>query len=532
MYKRGLYHDWVPKPLQLLLIIVTILPFMAVSCVYPSNIIDMSSGMGEISEAFSFANNALYVGMAGALPLLIRTKPYFRTKEVVAGGLVIMSLLCYVSSTTDNVWVIAFASLLMGFFKMFGTIEFILPIFFIITPTMDRKRFYPTFYPIAIIVGQYAGFYMGALAYRMFWEYTYLVAIIYCLTCALLALVFMHNSRSMKKVPFYQFHWTSLFLFFAMMMVLNYVLTFTKFHGWFQSEVIWWGLVAFFIMLALFVAIQRSIKRPFMEMEGFTKRNVIHSLIMIALMGLFVSCGSMQNTYMMGVLGYSSLLTNQINLAMFPGAIIGGVICFFWLRYNLDLKELVIIGFGSYVVAHIILYFTIAPEVQVGFFILPTILKGVGLCVLYISLAIYCSQRLTNNQMLSAMAILVMVRSFVGQALFGSILSWALYKLQLQNVTNLASHMDAVDFMGQLRGGSLMLYKSAQLQAIMLAVKQLLGYTIIAGFVILTYIALHRFGSTRYRRIVIIRKRLKGYKADRRKKNEEQAIEDVASVAM
>jgi hypothetical protein len=537
MYKQGLYHDWVPKLLQLLLIIVTFLPFMAVSCVYSSNIIDMSSGMGEISEAFSFASNAMFIGMAGAMPLLIRTKPYFRSKEIVVGGLLIMSLLCYVSSTTDNVYVIAFASLLMGFFKMFGTIEFILPIYFIITPKMDRKRFYPIFYPLAIIIGQYAGFYMGSLAYRVFWEHTNLVAIIYCLACALLALVFMHNSRGMKKMPFYQFHWTSLLLFFTMMMVLNYVLTFTKFHGWFQSEVIWWGTVAFFVILVLFVAFQLSIKRPFMELEGFSKRNVIHSLVMIALMGLFVSSGSMQNTYMMGVLGYSSLLTNQINLAMFPGAIIGAIICFFWLRRNLDLKELVMIGFGSYVVAHIILYFTIAPEVQVGFFILPTILKGIGLCVLYISLAIYCSQRLTNNQMLSAMAILVMVRSFVGQALFGSILAWALYKLQLQNLTNLASHMDAADFMGQLRGGGLMLYKSAQLQAIMLAVKQLLGYTIIAGFVILIYIALHRFGSTRYRRIVIMRKRVKGhsvegYRKSGRKPNEEQAIEDVAPVAM
>ncbi|WP_320054554.1 hypothetical protein [uncultured Acetobacteroides sp.] len=537
MYKRGLYHDWVPKPLQLLLIIVTTLPFLAVSCVFPTNIIDMSSGMGEISEAFSFASNAMYIGMTGAIPMLFRTKPYFRSKEIVVGGLLIMSLLCYVSSTTDNVYVIAFASLLMGFFRMFGTIEFILPIFFIITPTMDRRRFYPTFYPIAIIVGQYAGFYMSSLAYRMFWEHTYLVAIIYCLACALLALVFMHNSRGMKKKPFYQFHWTSLLLFFTMMMVLNYVLTFAKFHGWFQSELIWWGTVAFFVMLVLFIAIQRSIKRPFMEMDGFSKRNVIHSLVMIALLGLFVSSGSMQNTYMMGVLGYSSLLTNQLNLAMFPGAIIGGIICFFWLKHNLDLKELVMIGFGSYMVAHIILYFTIAPEVQVAFFILPTILKGIGLCVLYISLATYCSQQLTINQMLTAMATLVMIRSFLGQALFGSILTWAFYKLQLQNLTNLASHMDAVDFMGQLRGGGLMLYKSAQLQAIMLAVKQLMGYTIIAGFVILIYIALHRFGSTRYRRIVIMRKRLKGHSVEGylsrgRKPKEERAIEDAASVAM
>lgn len=73
MYKQGLYHDWVPKLVQLLLIVVTFIPFMAVSCLYSSNFLDMSSGLGELSEAFSFANNAMFVGMAGAMPLLIRT---------------------------------------------------------------------------------------------------------------------------------------------------------------------------------------------------------------------------------------------------------------------------------------------------------------------------------------------------------------------------------------------------------------------------------------------------------------------------
>lgn len=513
MYKQGLYHDWVPKLVQLLLIVVTFIPFMAVSCLYSSNFLDMSSGLGELSEAFSFANNAMFVGMAGAMPLLIRTKPFFRSKEVVVVGLLAMSLLCYVTSTTDNVWVIAFASLLLGFVKMFGMIEFILPIYFIITPQMDRKKFYPIFYPIAIIVGQYAGYYMGQQAYYIFWEYTNLVAIIYCLICAALSLVFMHNFRNMKKVPMHQFHWSSLILFFMAMMILNYVLSFAKYHGWYQSEVIWWGTVLFFILMVIFVIAQRSLKRPFMEIDGFAKRNVIHSLILIALMGLFMSSGGILNTYMMGVLGYSIQLTNKISLAMFPGAILGGILCFVWLKRDFRLKYLVMVGFAAFIAAQLVLYFTIAPVVRVEYFILPTVLKGLGLCVLYISLAIYCSQRLTNNQMLSAMAILVMVRSFVGQALFTAVFAWAFFKLQLQNAVNLASHMDAVDFFGQQRGGGMMLYRSVSLQSIMLSVKQLFGYTVIAGFATLFYVYIQRFDARPHLRLTFIRSLIRKVKA-------------------
>lgn len=115
--------------------------------------------------------------------------------------------------------------------------------------------------------------------------------------------------------------------------------------------------------------------------------------------------------------------------------------------------------------------------------------------------------------MLSAMAILVMVRSFVGQALFTAVFAWAFFKLQLQNAVNLASHMDAVDFFGQQRGGGMMLYRSVSLQSIMLSVKQLFGYTVIAGFATLFYVYIQRFDARPHLRLTFIRSLIRKVKA-------------------
>lgn len=508
MYKQGLYHDWVPKLLQLLLIIVTAIPFMAFSGVYSTNIVDMASGMNELSENYTMATYAMFIGMTAGMLLLFRTKQYFRSKEVVVVGLLAIAVLSYVCATTDSGAVIVFASLLLGFLKMFGMIEFILPIFYIISPKMDRNKCYPIFYPMALIIGQYAGYYMSAITYQMFWEYSYLFAIIYSLVCALCALIFMHSYHAMKPIPIYQFHGLSVILFFVAMMVLNYLLVFTKYHGWLRSEVTWGCGVAFVVLTGLFLYIQTTIKRPFLSLAGFSNRNVIASFIMILLMGLFVASGGMLNTYMMGVLGYTSFTVNQINTAMLLGAVVGGVVSFIWLKKQLPIKGLVFAGFGSYVLAHLILYFTIAPVVEIESFVLPTVLRGTGMCLLYISVAIYASEGLVPIRMLSVMSILVMIRSFIGPAFFGTILTWALYKLQLQNLSDLAAGMDSSSVEVALRGGA-RLYGATQLQAIMLAVKQLLGYTIVGGFVVLLYVSLHRFGTGRYRRFVQIRSKIK-----------------------
>lgn len=535
MYKQGLFHDWVPKPLQLILIIVCILPFLVVSGIYSNNINDMASGLGAMSEVFVLSNYAGFIGMATVMPLLMRTKQYFRSKEMAVGTLLIISLLSWVCMTTDNANLIVFSSFFIGGLKMLGMIEFILPVYFIIAPSMDRTKFYPVFYPFSIILAQFAGYCFSQMAYAFNWQHVYLFVIIYMLTCALLLTVFMHNSLASKKVPFYQFSWFSLVWFAVLMMVLNYVLVYTKFHGWFQSPVIRWGIGVFVVMLFFFVLGQRLLKRPFISMAAFSYKNVYSSFIMILLMSIYLGSSSAQSTYMMGILKYSSQTSGLVNLAMIPGVILGGVICYYWFKHIPKIKGLVSIGFGSYLLAQVIIYFLFAPELPIEYFFLPTMLKGVGLCVLYISIASYCSDNVKMSEQLSVFSILILFRSFVGPALFGSVFSWLMYKLQLQNASDLAAHMDATNTIALMRGGGMGLYGPVQMQSIMLAAKQLFGITIVAGIVVMIYVALHRFEPIHHRRLIHISKwskgeSTKGYRLYSAQEEEEAIDEAVITV--
>lgn len=510
MYNRGLFHEWVPKPVQLLLILLGLPPFLVVSGVYANNIARMSGGMEAMPEFFSMANNATFIGMMAVMPIIFRLKQFIRSKILVIGGLLSMCLLSAVCYTTDSEKMIVLASLLIGLLKMSGIIEFVLPVIFTISPSLKREVFYPVFYPIAIGIGQLSAYFFAIIAYHIGWERVYLCTISYMLFLALLFVIFMHNRRGMRKVPLYQLHWVSLIIFVVILMLLNYIFTFTKYHGWFSSPEIAYLSFATVLLFAIFIYRQMTLKRPYLPLSVFTRKNVYASTLLIGLMGIFFASSGIQSTFFTGVLGYSSETNALLNLIMLPGFICSAVVSYFWFKGNGKMKGLVLMGFGSFVLSHLIFYFLFAPVVEITCFIFPFFLKGLGMGFLYISLTTYNSRNLDMQEMFSAVTIFILFRSFIGTAFFGAVFAWAFYKLRLQNGIDLVNGMDATDSFGLIRGGGMQLYGAVQIQAILLAAKQLFGYIIVAGIACLIYVLQHRFEPLHHRRVVLMSKRLRG----------------------
>lgn len=503
MYNRGLFHTWVPKPVQLLLIIVFLIAILPTSGIYSGNIGDMVGSLGSLAEDISMANNATTIGMIVVFPLMLRTKSYLRTKQLLVGSLIMLALLSIVCGTTDSVAVIILCSFLIGFFKMFGMLEVVLPAMFILSPSGDRGRFYALFYPFTIVLGQVMSYYTTYMAARLQWQISYIFMAILLLGSAMLAIIFMHHQRASKKVPMHYFDWLSMVLISISLLCLDYALVYTKQQNWFESFNIQLAIVAFIVTIAAFVMRQLRLKRPYLPLAVFSRKNVYNSLLMIFLLGMFMATGSIQSVFTTGVLRYDAVTNASLNLLMIPGVVLGGIVAFIWFKKKWWLKTLVLLGFGAYQLYVIYMYLIIAPVVEIEILIFPTILRGFAMCVLFISCGFYIADKLQMMQMLSASAVLIVVRSFVGPAFFGAVFSWAQYKLQLQHVSNLAGQMDGI----AAGSGGLSLYGAVQIQAILLATKELLGYVIMAGWAILLHVSLHRFLPIHFRRMVLMRKR-------------------------
>lgn len=529
-YKLGLFHDWVPKPVQLLLIILLTIPILGISGIYSTNIGDMMGSQGMLTEDLMMASYASAIGMALVFPLALRMKQFFKSRHIFIGTLSSLILLSYICATTDNAWILIGANMVMGMIKAFAMMEVVLPIMFILSPTGDRPKFYSVFYPLSIALAQVFSYYATKLSFEYNWHYVYFFTIAILLGCLLLVLIFGHNYRGSKKVPFYQVDWLSFVLTLSSMMMLNYVLSYGRILDWWNDQSIKISLFGSVLLGVWFIQRQTVLKRPFLSLKVFKRKSVWMSLVFIFLMGIFFATSSIQSAFTTGVLKYSALSNAEINLLLALGSLAGGAFSYFWFRRKWSLKGLVCCGFGAFIGYHLILYFLFSPVIEINDLAFPVFLKGMGLAILYISIGVYCAESLNLSELLAAVSILILFRSFIGPAFWSSIYAYELYAGQLKHTAFIVQHMDANDplllaRLNPLVQGGIAQGKSAELaqsmgvssiwgmvqaQATLAAAKEIFGWIVIAGGFVLLFVCSYRFVPVNFRKLVNIRRRLRG----------------------
>lgn len=505
MYNKAPFASWVPKPLMLLLILIVMFPMMTVSGVYTSVITDISGAMATYTEYISFANNAGTIGMGCSIMILMRVKMRFRTKEIIASSAIILAILSYMCGTTDSPIVLIGCSFLIGFIKMFPMIEMLLPVMFIIAPTGDRGKFYAIFYPLSIGFGQLSAYYFSAMVFNGSWQTPYLFMSAIMLVIAVISLIFQHNQRFGFKMPLYQIDWLSLVLAATSFMSINYFLVFMKQQNWFHSPNIITSLIIGLGLFILLIYRQNSLKRKMIDFTAFKKKNVIHATILLFVLGLYLASTSVYTQYTMGVLGYNNLINAHTNLWMIPGIVIAGILAFFGFKNKWYIKYYIALGFVCFALHTLSLYLIIQPQMDIRYLEYAMVLKGLGMGTLFIGLWYYATLNLQMNEMMGMMVVLIIVRSFLATALGGAIIGWANYQSQWQSLNDISIYLDS----GEIPNG-MAIYQNISLNALMASGKIVLGTLTWLIVPVLIFIATHSYGNFNFRRVILLRKAIRG----------------------
>lgn len=506
MYNKGPFASWVPKPVMLVLILVILFPIMSVMGVYTGNATDISGAFATYPEFISMANNATAIGMGLAIMIAMRIKMRFRTKEIIAGCSIILAALSYMNGTTDNVWVLVAGSFLIGFFKIFPLIEIILPVMFMLSPTGDRGRFYAIFYPISIGFGQLSSYYLTSVVFDTNWQAPYFIMAGVMLVIAALSLIFQHNQRFCFKKPLYQIDLLSMVMLSGSGMCFNVFFTFMRQQGWFTSPYITGALAGGIVLLALTIYRQQFLKRKLVNFDLFYKLpNLLHSIILLLFLGIYLASTSLYVQYAVGVLGYNNLVNARVNLWMIPGIVAAGILAFFGFKNKWPIKYYIASGFISFFLYTLSLYLLIQPQMNIGYLEWSMILKGLGMGILFIGIWFYASLDLSMDDLLGAMGILLIMRSFLVTAIGGAIISWAGYQGQWQSLNDISLYLDT----GDIPNG-MAIYQNAVINAMLASSKVVLGSLCWLIIPILISVAGHRYGHFNFRRVVLLRKMIRG----------------------
>jgi len=308
-----------------------------------------------------------------------------------------------------------------------------------------------------------------------------------------------------------------------------YVFSFGKQQDWLNSNKIINASIAAFVSFALLVIRQIHLKRPYLSFKIFSRSNVLNGLFMLFCLGMFMGTISIQNIYAVGVLGYDQLTNAQLNMLMIPGIILAGFIAVIWFKKDIPLKIYIFLGFSAMLGYSIIMYFSMVLEFNYENWYLPMFLKGYGMAALFIGVWYYTLDKLELNDMLAAIGLFLVWRTFWTVGLFSALFSWFQYQFQIMSLGDLAVYMDGLTVSPQNVVSNM---KTIQLNAIIASNKKIFGYIIWAGFAILVYVMTHHFGAERFKLARFIRVlRGKSIIAKRRVKESKQLAEELKDAA-
>lgn len=525
-YNRGLFHKWVPGLGMLLLIILFEGTLLLINPIYMGNVSLMSSSTGILAEYYMWGTFAIIIGLSLVLPFILRIKMRFRSKQLLITALVTMAAMSIIVAETRIGEVVVVASLIFGIAKMIGMVEMLLPIQGILSPDGNRKRFYAIFYPISIGSGQISTVLSSVFSIDIGWK-----ALNYCgaatlLLLAMLCVIVMHNQRFGKKLPFIHIDWPGLLMFATALMSLAYIFSFGKQQDFFNSPYIIAAVVIVIASVCILVARQLTIKHPFLSFKLYKIKDVRTGLLLLVAQGMFMGVGTIMSIYTSAILGYKWVTNAELNLMTLPGLVLAGFVAHQWLvRFKLPIKMYIFSAFAAYFLYAVILYFMMVPELSIAQLYLPQILNGYGMCGLFISVWIYTFDKVPQNTTLPSVAPVMIFRSFIMMAFFTSLFGWLQYKLQWQSIGDLALYFDSLLMNHDASAGSL---RGVQLSAILAANKKLLGYIIVAGLGVLTFILCHSFGRQKYNVA-----RYRAAKSEKQKQNGvEEKIADIAGTIM
>ena len=373
------------------------------------------------------------------------------------------------------------------------------------SPANVRSEFYAYFYPIVFSAGQVSMALTAQLAYYYQWQHMYYFVVILLLIAIVFISAFFRYGHSPLHIPFKEMDGRSVLLAATSLLFIIYIFTYGKTLDWFSSPKIVIYTVATPILLWLFFYRQSNAKKPYIRVEVLNHSKALIGYFFMILTMFFSSSSSLIISYATSIIRIDSVHTNALNLWMLPGFILGAIICFWWFRWQRwRFRFLISGGMFCFVIYFAILYFGIAPGASYEMLYFPMFLRGMGMMVLFIAFGVYVVEDMNPRLMIYNAFFLIAFRSALAPALSTSFYNNILYRLQLNAMNILSENMTMDNLLAskqytqslnsaQAQGHGMSeatqmatnsLYATLQTQSLLLGLKTVLGYMLIASLVI------------------------------------------------
>lgn len=462
------FYDWVPKPVGILILILLFIPILTVGGVYSANSGEMMSGLGILSEHIQFVGFVTSIGMAAFAPFFYDLVRIRREKLMCLVGFSIMYLLSYVCAVTENIFLLALCSLIMGFLRMvlmmvnlFTLIKYAFGMEATrnITPgnepsdeegwdRLDREKStsMPIIYLFFMILGQIGTALTAWLAYEYEWQYVYYFMMGTILLSILIIFITMpFHSYPGERFPITFSKFGNVVVFSCMVTCFIYILVYGKTLDWFDDPTIVRAALLTLLFGAIFIYLESSRRSPYFLMDLFKLRTINMGVILFLLLMILNSSAMFVNVFT----SIGMKIDNWQNAALgnwcVVGYIIGAILSIALGSRGVHLKYLFAIGFLLLGCSALFIYFEVQSAGLYDRMKYPVIIRAAGMMIIYSLTAVHANQRMPYKYLSTWICVMLTVRMVIGPGIGTAIYTNLLQERQQHYVTRYAQNVDRMN---------------------------------------------------------------------------------------
>jgi hypothetical protein len=488
------FKEWVPLKARIGLLFVFAVIFQCSGGIYLVSVNQMMGATALMHEDIMMAGYASFVGMAMVFPVLFPLKFRLTNRTIlliVSLGFAVCNIICM---NTHSRLVLTGTCFIAGVLRMWGTFECFSTLLLRITPSRTFSLFFCVIYSVILGSVQLSGIITVYLTYFYTWQYMHYLIIGLLLIVALLSCLLLRPFRMQEPLPLSGIDWLGAILWSVILLLIIFVFNYGEYYDWLDSPPIRSALIAALLLGVVHYFRMKQLRNPYINMKIVRYPHVFTVLFLFTAMFVFLATPTvLQNAYTGVILHLDHLHTISLNWAVLAGLLLGSL--FTWLtlvRLHWKYKTLVFIGLALLVANQVIFYFLISLDTSKEMLYLPLIFRGAGNMILYIVLTFYCSQAIPFNHMFQALAILGFIRNGIGAPMAAALIGRMLTVTLKANYLSLSSELDAQNpIVNHLSFNAV--YGEVQRQALMVSIKEVFGYVVIFGILLLLAVLLTKY---------------------------------------
>lgn len=485
------FKEWIPNRIRVILCVLFAACFQFSGGIYLSSVTEMAGDLALMHEDIMMVGYASFVGMTMVFPVLFRLKFRFTARSILLTVCPVLILCNYVTMSTDSMPVLVVASFVAGVFRMWGTFECLSNMQLSLTPERDFTVFFPFIYTIILGSIEVSGILAADLSWWADWRYMHLFIMGLLLAVWLLAFMLTRPFRLAPPVPLEGIDWAGCFLWSVFLLSGIFVCEYGRFFDWFSSPYIRSGSALCAVTLAAGICRMFRREDAFIEAGAFRYRNLAAMLAVFMVVCMLQATPEfLQSIYTGSILGFERQSLTVLNWWGAAGVLAGCLMSYLWMnRLHGGFRVPVFFGFAVTVLYQAAMYFLIDPGMNVEKLYFPTFLRNAGHAVIYCVVTVYASRVVPFRHFFQVLSIMGFVRTGMGSPLAAAIYGRILDVLLPANLQRLTVELDSVN---PAVSSIPAVYGQAMEQAMLVSIKDIFGWTTIAGIILLACVIVYR----------------------------------------